>query len=169
MHYFVLLIKTYQMMKLNKNFRSSYWNMNPFLIHQTNLRLTHQKLIFLWKKNSRTKSSFIQNLYILNWSRNYRLKGRATNIWWNSIFQCFIASQHWTSDCTQAACLNKDGIPINLKEQSVFPWIWSQLTNVHSISIGDPSPCTDKILQELMQYKYFSEGDLDSGYHQFLL
>ena len=30
-----------------------------------------------------------------------------------------------------------------------------------------PIPCIDKILRILMKYKFFSEADMDSGYHQF--
>ena len=60
--------------------------------------------------------------------------------------------------------LNKDGIPIKGRER-----VCLDLKPVNKCleHFDHPMPRIDKILHELMQYKYFSEGDLDSGYHQF--
>ena len=60
--------------------------------------------------------------------------------------------------------LDKNGLPVPGRER-----VCLDLKPVNKCleHYDHPIPRMDMILQELMKYKFFSEGDLDSGYHQF--
>ena len=60
--------------------------------------------------------------------------------------------------------LDKNGIPIVGRER-----VCLDLRPVNKCleHFDHPIPRIDNILRELMKYKVFSEGDLDSGYHHF--
>ena len=59
---------------------------------------------------------------------------------------------------------DKNGIPITGRER-----VCLDLRPVNKCleHFEHPIPRIDKILQILMKYKFFSEADMDSGYHQF--